>query len=172
VSYYFCPEVLAYIRKTLPAGSTILELGSGTGTGWLAEDYKMYSIENKSKYVGRENSTYIYAPLKEYKIPKFPEQTQWYDADILEKEMPKKYDMILVDGPANTGRGGFARFIHLFRDDVPILFDDIRRADEMRMALRVAHKLNRPLTIVTHAKKNERNWFGVCYPDTSNDDFL
>jgi hypothetical protein len=168
MSYYIRPEILAYIRKTLPKGSTILELGSGTGTGWLAADYKMFSIEDKLKFIGREDSTYIHAPLKEYDIPKFPNQTHWYDADILEKEMPKEYDMILVDGPSgDIGRGGFARFIHLFRNDVPILFDDIRRTDELRMALRCAHKLDKPLTIMTGS--NVRSWFGVVYPDTTNE---
>jgi hypothetical protein len=168
MSYYISQELLAYIRKTLPAGSTILELGSGEGTSWLAEDYKMYSVEDKEKYVGRYDSTYIHAPLHPYKIPKFPHQSQWYQASVLEKEMPKEYDLILVDGPSNVGRGGFAKFIHLFRDDVPILFDDIRRDDEMRLALRVGHKLNRPVTIMTGP--NVRSWFGVIYPDTTNED--
>lgn len=171
MSYYISQELLAYIRRTLPAGSTILELGSGTGTGWLAKDYKMYSVEDKKKFVGKENSTYIHAPLCSYNIPKFPSQTQWYDTDVLEKQLPKEYDMILVDGPTgDIGRGGFARFIHLFRDDVPIIFDDIRREDELRLALRVGHKLNKPVTIMTGP--NVRSWFGIIYPNTTNGELI
>ena len=55
-----------YIREILPEGKTILELGSGFGTGELAKHYKMYSIEDNPEFIGKYDSKYIYAPIRKY----------------------------------------------------------------------------------------------------------
>ena len=55
-----------YIKDILPDGKIILEFGSGFGTEQLAKHYKMYSIENYKEWIGKYNSTYIYAPISQY----------------------------------------------------------------------------------------------------------
>lgn len=131
-------EVLEYILETFPAGSTILELGSGSGTGELAKYYKMYSIEHNPKWLHKYNSTYIYAPIKDYGTYK------WYDVAYLKKALPKHYDLILIDGPLGSiGRYGFFHHMGLFDTDVTILFDDTNRAAERKLFNDVAAKLKR-----------------------------
>ena len=85
-------ELFEFIRQTLPDGSTILELGSGSGTGELCRHYRMYSIEQDKKWLNTYNSTYIHAPLK----------NRWYDVTILREKLPTipTYDCILIDGPS------------------------------------------------------------------------
>lgn len=125
-------ECFDMIRQILPGG-TILELGSGEGTGALSEHYKMYSIEHNEKYLNKYNSLYIYAPIV----------NGWYKIERL----PSDYDMILVDGPPSTiapdVRMGFLYNIDLFNYNVPIIFDDVHRQAERRLALLVADKVGR-----------------------------
>ena len=59
------------------------------------------------------------------------EQTGWYDPDDLFPNLPKEYDLILVDGPGGRwGRGGFYKHIDNFNTDVPMIFDDIHRTQD------------------------------------------
>ena len=88
-----------YIREKLAKGQTILELGSGWGTGELSKFYKMYSIENENSFINKYNSTYIHAPIKrynsEFKAPDIPENIGWYDPDIIKLNLPKNYHYLL-----------------------------------------------------------------------------
>ena len=62
-------DCVEYIKKILPKGSTILELGSGYGTTWLADaGYKMYSVENQPEWFDRfpNHTTYINCRSKPY----------------------------------------------------------------------------------------------------------
>ena len=55
------------------------------------------------------------------------------------------YDLILVDGPNGAiGRGGFLKHLDLFNTNVPIIFDDINRKDELQMMVKVSEILNKP----------------------------
>lgn len=150
-----------YIKKLLAPGSVIVELGSGRGTLALTSLFKVYSIENDTKWLNLvSESNYIHAPLQPCEIPEFPSHKMWYDPNVLKQHLPEKYDLILVDGPLGSiGRGGFYHFLSLFRSDVPIIFDDIDRAAERKLANLVSEKLHRPLTIVCGAKD-----FGVVLP--------
>jgi len=136
-----------WIREHLAPGSTILEFGSGAGTDALSEHYRMFSVENDPAWVGKYNSTYIHAPIVggRGRIRRgVGRRWGWYDTDILCREMPSDYDMILVDGPPGyIGRGGFLTNIHLFRRDVPILLDDTNRSEEMTLRDGVAAALGR-----------------------------
>lgn len=127
-------ETLNWIELNIPFGSTILELGSGKSTIDLAENYKVYSIEHNKKWLNLSSkSHYIYAPIVD----------GWYNAEILEKEIPEKYDLIIVDGPpAQIGRMGFYNNLHLFNTAIPILFDDIERPVEKELLEKVSEKLN------------------------------
>lgn len=147
-----------FIRKILPTGSKILELGSGIGTHYLSEYYKMYSIENYMEWVDKYNSEYIHAPIKYYDsiytAPDLPgehsqPQTGWYDTFFLKDKLPESYDLILVDGPNGLfGRGGFLKHIELFNVNVPIIFDDVNREPELELMKAVSKVLNRPYEFV------------------------
>lgn len=143
-----------FIREILPEGSTILELGSGIGTKYLAQHYTMYSIENYIEWMGRYNSEYIFAPIKNYDnewtapdLPgdDTPRQVGWYDPAFLEGNLPEAYDLILIDGPNGMfGRGGFLKHIELFNTNVPLIFDDINRKSEYELMVKVAEHINKP----------------------------
>ncbi len=98
-------ELFDFILSVLPEGKTMLELGSGWASQKLSEHYTVYSIEHNEKWVGKYNTHYIYAPIK----------NGWYDTSIISKEAPKDYDLILIDGPTgDIGRGGFYTNLDLF----------------------------------------------------------
>lgn len=142
-----------YLVENFSKGSTMLELGSGYGTKKLSEHFNMYSIENYEKFCGLFESYYIHAPIKYYDDvytkPNLPNQKGWYDSYYFEGELPKEYDVILVDGPnGNYGRGGFLKHLDLFKSDVPIIFDDINREPERLLMEEVAKVLNKKITII------------------------
>lgn len=132
-------ELFDYIRTILPEGKTILELGSGWGSGELSKYYTVYSIEHDPAWVGRYNTHYIYAPIKH----------GWYDIEVLKKELPQHYDLIIVDGPPGTiGRWHFSTYLTLFKATVPIIFDDVNRKPEHSLMTDVAKKLKKPFKIL------------------------
>lgn len=141
-------EVYEAIKTLIKPGSTILELGSGDGTSELLKLYKVFSIEHDQKWVNKYKSTYIYAPIK----------NGWYDAEIVKKELPGHYDLILVDGPpGNIGRHGFFTNLELFNTSIPIIFDDVNRKPEYDLMVAVAKQLNKQFTVFSSKKKQ----FGI-----------
>jgi hypothetical protein len=147
------PELFNYIVRTLKPGSTILEFGSGAGTGKLAKFYNMYSIEHDMKYLYRYTSTYIYAPIKKYG------SYRWYDIEAVKNNMPKHYDLLLIDGPPGyMGRMGFLFHMKFFDTRTKMIFDDTNRSAEFELAQKVALAVRRPLTIFKCAKGKS---FGV-----------
>jgi predicted O-methyltransferase YrrM len=157
-------ELYSFIRKVLPDGGTILELGSGRGTEKLAEHYNMISIEHDEEWVGKFNSTYIHAPLTPCLLKKFPKQKVWYDRDAIREGLKRagKYDLILVDGPpGDKGRAGFWKYVQdLFDYNVPIVFDDLQRAAEDALIKKVAGKLERAYTTYVYPSGH----FGIIHP--------
>ncbi len=143
-----------HIRKILPDGKTILELGSGYTTGELSKYYTVYSIENDIEWIHKYNSTYIYAPIKFYDddfvAPNIINQKGWYDPNIVKGSLPKKYDLILVDGPNGVwfGRGGFYKYLNWFSIEVPIIFDDINREPERILMKKVSNVVGRKYKIL------------------------
>lgn len=150
-----------FMVKTLPEGSTVLELGSGIGTMHLAKHFKMYSIENYPEWIDKYDSTYIYAPIKyydsEWTSPDLPgegspKQSGWFDPEKIIGNLPEKYDAILIDGPNGMfGRGGFLKHIELFNTDVLLIFDDINRESELELMKAVSKKIGRPYSILDYA---------------------
>ena len=138
-------ELYKYINDTLPKGSTILELGSGFGTGELAKTFTMFSIEHDKAWVNKFNSTYIYATIKQYTDQEIPYgRPNWYDIEVLKKEMPESYDLILIDGPlGKIGREGFHGFLNLFNTEAVMIFDDIGRDGERILMEKVAEALQK-----------------------------
>ena len=119
-----------YISEKIPAGSTMLEIGAGlVSTKVFSEIYNLYSIEQNEVYLNTFNSKYIYAPIK----------NNWYDVEVLKNELPKKYDVVFVDGPTEVLltplngvgiRRGMLNHLELFDLSCPWIFHDANREDE------------------------------------------
>ncbi len=148
---------LDYIKEVLPKGSTILEFGSGDGTTWLSDaGYKMYSVENQPEWMDKypKHTTYINCSIKyydlDYSAPKnIFHQTGWYNPDDLFPNLPKKYDLILIDGPGGRwGRGGFYKHIDKFNTDVPMVFDDINRTQDSDVMEFISDYIGREYEII------------------------
>lgn len=52
-----------WIYNNIKHGSTILELGSGTGTIELCKYYNVYSVEQEARWLNLAHDQYIFAPL-------------------------------------------------------------------------------------------------------------
>ena len=134
-----------YILEHFPDGCTMVELGSGRITAEFCKHYTVHSIEHNSEWVGKFHNNYIHAPIKDYG------DYQWYDRDCIAKQLPKKYDFILIDGPPKKfGRGGFLHNIDLFNTNIPLLFDDTNRSTERKLMKAVAAKLDKPFKQYRH----------------------
>lgn len=138
-------EMYAWLEENLPEGSTILEFGSGTGTIELTKRYTVYSVEQSEEYIGvAPLSTYIHAPLKD----------GWYDAEIVFNNIPKEYDLLLVDGPGGSQyRHNMVRYWDKFNTDVPMIFDDTHRQYEMKFAIETAERFNKSIEIIPGHQK-------------------
>lgn len=162
-------ELFDCIRKLIPDGSTILELGSGSSTGELSKYYKMISIEHDKEYIGKYDSEYIYAPFKKNKGHRhFTEFTTWYDPEPIRQALSgRKYDLMLVDGPpgSNTLRPGMYRYRELFNWDIPVIFDDSNNHLLWRLIVQIQRWLKRDSSITLNGDK--RKCFTVLAdPDT------
>ena len=127
------PRLFEHIQQLLPVASTILELGSGTGTIELSTVYNVYSVEHSKHYLGlAPKANYIYAPIVNY----------WYDVNTLQRQLPHHYDLLLVDGPpGHIGRNGFYSNLALFNTQLPIIIDDANRPAEYALLRNVANQL-------------------------------
>ena len=139
--------LFTYLEETLPEGKTILELGSGWGTGKLAEKWNVWSVEDDAKWAGKYNDQYFEVPLSD----------SWYNPGILAIYLEGlAYDLLLIDGPYDN-REGFLNYLYLFNADVPMVFDDVRRKSGRRIIEQTSVKLDRPWDL--HGQGREM--FGV-----------
>lgn len=119
-----------YISENIPVGSTMLEIGAGlVSTKVFSEIYNLFTVEQNKDYLNNFNATYIYAPIK----------NDWYDVDVLKKELPKKYDVVFVDGPAEVHdktknvigiRKNLLKYLELFDLSCIWIFHDSNRENE------------------------------------------
>ena len=144
-------QLFEWVLSLLPEKSTILELGSGSGTQQLARHFRMVSVEHDPDFVGRYDSTYIYAPIV----------NGWYDAVMIGSELSRlsvQYDLLLVDGPPKQiGRTGILLNLGLFDLTKPIVLDDVHRAPEIQLLDELATHVGRRHTIFADGSKS----FGV-----------
>ena len=145
-SWAISEELYEWIKNNLEHGKTILEFGSGKGTIELTKHWTVYSVEQDLKWIGlAPDSNYIHAPLK----------AKWYDTDIVFSNIPKKYDLILVDGPKGAKyRAGIDEHWDKFNTNVPLLFDDTHRKKDRNHAINVANLLNKEWTEIKGWQKN------------------
>lgn len=135
-------EAFDWIRENIPSGSTILELGSGTGTKELVKFYKVYTVEEHEKWMNIvPQANYIYAPITPFENMQ-PHTLGWYDRQAL-TNLPASYDAIIIDGPMLNNRVNIIHFSHLFKNNIPYIIDDTQRAGDREMAIRLANKLDR-----------------------------
>lgn len=157
-----------FIQSHLPVGSTILEFGSGHGSAFLAQHYDVHSVEHDKKWLDRYDTVnYIYGPIKTHKPLGNVTGHRWYDWHLIYPDIAKvDYNLIIVDGPPATfGRAGFLKYIDHFPKKTPIIFDDVNRGIELKVATKVAARWKEPLTIYDiHTEKH----FGVIgyHPDS------
>lgn len=148
------------IKNILPNGGTILEFGSGDGTILLSEYFTMYSIENQPEWQNRYPlcTTYINVDSKMYDdvytCPDIPDNKGWYNIDHIIPQLPKKYDLMLIDGPGGGrwGRAGFLKHIDMFNTNVPMIFDDVNRESELILMQKVSEIVNRPYQVLSTDK--------------------
>lgn len=133
------PKCIEQINELLGDGGTILELGSGEGTGRLAEKYSMISVEHDKAYLGKHNSDYIHAAI----VPNG--RHDWYNHMVIKNNLKgKKYDLLLVDGPpGHIGRLGMLDHLDLFDLSVPIIVDDVQRSAEHFLMTELSKKTGR-----------------------------
>ncbi|MEA2708102.1 MAG: hypothetical protein QOF78_703 [Phycisphaerales bacterium] len=146
-------EMLKFMVLHVPAGASVLELGSGRGTQELSWFFRMHSVEHDPKWVGKYASQYIYAPIN----------GGWYDRDAVRAGIKSLQPAaVLVDGPpSRIGREGFARHLDLFDTSGWILFDDVNRPRDRDHFNAVCERLaDRRHEVLPGGGKE----FGVIYP--------
>jgi len=129
-------DVFQAICGLLDKGDTVLELGGGAAsTPALASRFTVYTVEHDPKYLYLYPSTYIHAPLV----------NGWYSREVLEKQIPKHYDLVLVDGPPGDGdnRSIILENFDLFNFHVPYVVHDVHRPEERQLAQRLADRVAR-----------------------------
>lgn len=165
-------ELIDYILSCTKPGQTVLEFGSGESTRrFIDAGRKVVTVEQDPAWLHAvRGATYLYAPVKLYDatyqpLPsirkKINTHTGWYDHLVLREALQHQHwDIILVDGPTrNVGRSGFLQHLDIFPSnslDVPIVFDDLYRLDDLWVAERVAAKLGRDLLVTNHGETRVR----------------
>lgn len=146
--------VYEWVKNNIPLGSTILELGSGTGSYELSKIYNYYCVEHDKNWVNKFSTiNYIYAPIV----------NGWYDPWFI-PNLPKNYSLLLIDGPPGTiGRNRFIDYSHLFNMSIPILVDDTERKAEQNVVDDLVRKHNK--TIIETIHTDDSAFKGPDWPD-------
>jgi hypothetical protein len=158
-------ECFEKIYSILPEQSTILELGSGYTSSILSKYYNVYSVEHDMVWLNKAKTNYIYAPLVKQKNFNTP----WYDTNILKKQLPSEYNLILIDGPPaglhkEEVRHGFYYNIDIFKvDNCIIIFDDIQRPGDLKHLKMVSEKLEKPYSLHFSNSTPYKKGFGIIY---------
>ena len=109
-------------------------MGSGNATEYLSKKWKMISIEEDQDWIDKFDSNYIFAPIK----------NDWYDIDSIVNNLPKKVDVILIDGPAHGKRIGFFENLDIFLKLRPsiLIFDDVERQNDFECYKKSLDRIN------------------------------
>lgn len=139
-------QALRYLATRLPElHGFVVELGSGHGSAILSEmlspGARLVSVEHDERFFGLvSGTTYIMAPLK----------NGWYDREALcVLPPPHEIAALIVDGPIR-GRQALLHHLDLFPPHVPLLLDDVHRAEEKALVTQLA-KRRRDFYSVHHA---------------------
>lgn len=130
-----------FIVNMITRGSNIVEFGSGfCSTPALSQISNVYSIDNNPQYIHHfKNVNYILANI----------QDNWYNREIVKNFLPKKYELVLVDGPVGSDyRSGILNNLDIFVDCKYIIHDTYRDSEKI-LAQNIAQKLNKQITFYT-----------------------
>jgi len=165
LSWMLPPEVFEWIETNISFGSTILEFGSGEGSKRLSSNYNLYSVEHNPEWLRATNGVCLYAPIE--LSEEFPGEIGWYDLKKIEKELPKKIDLMIIDGPNGTiGRSGMLAHVESFSWTYPVLIDDLHREREFTFSQELAKTLNLKcihFKETEHEENRSLRSFGVFY---------
>jgi len=140
-------EAFSWIEKTLPNGSTILEFGSGHGSVRLSKNYSVTSIEHDPDWINVAPVNYIHATIIENDFSTEVGEIGWYDISAIEKKIPSKIDLVIIDGPpGHIGRTGFLSFVENLSNSNWMLFDDVDRTSELALSDKVANIMGKKAT--------------------------
>jgi hypothetical protein len=134
-----------WLLENIPAGSNLIELGSGRATNQLLKVWNVWSIEQNKEWAEKALSEVIYAPIK----------GNWFDRTCIENRLPVKYAAVLVDAPTqeSVGRRGLLDNLDLFDLSVPFLFDDVDRSEDYKVMREFAEIVGRCFTVHKGKKK-------------------
>jgi len=118
---------LKLIFDKLDKTKTILEFGSGVGTGKLVDHgYTVYSIEENKEYYNLYHYNYLLAEIVD----------DWYDEKkVFDFVKNKNWDALLIDGPAHGDRKKMFEILGSdFFMKIPMIFiDDIERPNDREL---------------------------------------
>ena len=146
--HHIASNIVTEMLNIVPANSTILELGTGSGTASLAKYFDVISIEHDVKW-HTDHSKLIDTPLvnlNKLNVPnafrkRFAKASEWYDPEVIEEALVDvNYKAILVDGPNGGARraGLWWFYRHLFDTSVPVIVDDVHRQYDWLVAAEIA----------------------------------
>lgn len=133
-------ETFNWIINNIPKNSTILELGSGTGTIELSKYYNIYSIEHNQDFLNLcKDSNYIFCNII----------NGFYDINSIVNKLPNNYDLLLIDGPPKkvSNRYNFIKNIKHFNLKTNILVDDVDRINELNLLKKLSGITNKKYKI-------------------------
>ncbi|MDX1674725.1 MAG: class I SAM-dependent methyltransferase [Longimicrobiales bacterium] len=132
----------------------VVELGSGHSSVLIAArlDFlnhgHLVSVDHLERFADRtrrwieargvaDRATVVHAPLEDHQIE--GQSYSWYSMDVLERHLPDRIDMLVVDGPpAKLGTDmrwpAVPLLLDRLADDAVIILDDGDRGEETRIA--------------------------------------
>ena len=132
--------ILEAVENLLTSESNILELGSGIGSKSLAEICNVYSVEHDENFLNlHSHVNYIHSPIIDIEPTTEFMETKSYDFDIVQNKMPKRVDLIIVDGPPEyIGRSGLLHNLDIFDSECIWIVDDVLRTKDQKLANYIA----------------------------------
>ena len=143
-NWSLCDGIILASKILTNKQSTILEFGSGFGSTLLAKQCTVYSVEHDEKFLSLfPEINYIHAPLSDCQMIEEFGDTEWYDPGAIKSHMPKKCDVIIVDGPPEkVGRSGLLHNLEMFSEDSIWIIDDVLRLKDQLLANYISLKFS------------------------------
>ena len=152
----------AYIRTFMQyarqAANDILECGSGLSTLLLGlaardTDVRVWSLEHDAEWADRMESLLARYGIDTVTVCSSPlcdfGDFEWYDAPL--DRLPKRFDVVVCDGPPYTTRGGRYGLVPVFGSRLcpgtVILLHDAQRRQEQNIAATWARQLGTDFTV-------------------------
>lgn len=141
-SWMMPSSAFEWIEANIPAGTMILEFGSGKGSDRISKNYTLYSVEHDPQWISVHDTNYIYAPITLYTETSNSRGIGWYDADIVNANLPSgDFSLIIIDGPTGAiGRWGILDHLYILERSKYVLIDDLHRPNEYQLSQEIAEK--------------------------------